>query len=68
MVLAKAWAKLRVVRELEDPRLVELVGAEVGLVSSRAPASMRVEHAVDVPGVLRVVVDGEVDALVGARA
>ena len=67
MVLAKAWAKLRVARELEDPRLVELIGAEVGLVIVERRLQ-RVEHPVDVPGVRGVVVDREVDAGVLAGA
>ena len=56
-----------IARELQDPGLPELVGAEVGLKVVQAPLHGG-HHALDVPGVTGVVVDREVDALVGLTA
>ncbi|HYE01880.1 MAG TPA: hypothetical protein VD963_01460, partial [Phycisphaerales bacterium] len=57
--------EVEVARELDDPGVVERIGTEVRLVVVERGRE-RVEHAIYVPRVAGVVVDGEVDAGVAA--
>ncbi len=61
--VGEGLGEIGVVRELQDARLAELIGAEVGLVVVE-PELQRRDHAIDVPRVVGVVIDGEVDALI----